>query len=136
MLLILSSFLLDVETQYYRQTSDARIPIKWTAPEAILEAKYTMASDVWSFGVLAWEVTSFAMMPYGNLNGADLIADLRQGYRLPHPIACPDPLYALAMLCWAWEPLARPSFKELVAGLNTVRAGMQLPGGLQETPVL
>ncbi len=102
---------------YYRQASEARVPVKWMAPEAVLEARYTVQSDVWSFGVLAWEVYSFAMTPYGNLSGADLVSDLRQGYLLPQPPVCPDAVYALLLRCWAWDPVTRPAAGELGVAL-------------------
>ena len=63
------------------------------APEAIKEARYTTASDVWAFGVLAYEVTSFAMTPYGALSGPELMAELETGYRLPQPPACPEKMF-------------------------------------------
>ncbi len=80
------------ERDYYRKSTDALVPLKWMAPEAIREAKYTCKSDVWSFGVLAYEVASLGMTPYGNLSGTDLMAELERGYRLPQPLGCPDSL--------------------------------------------
>ena len=77
---------------YYRQKSAAQVPVKWTAPEALLEAKYTSASDVWSFGVLMYEVTSFAVTPYGALGAQEVMQELKSGYRLPPPPACPAEL--------------------------------------------
>jgi hypothetical protein len=94
------------------------------APEAILEAKFSSAGDVWSFGVLGWEMTSYAMTPYGTLSGPELLEDIRRGHRLPQPPGCPDPLYALLKLCWSWDSQARPVFAELESGLNILRSSM------------
>ncbi len=69
------------------------VPLKWMAPEAIREAKYTIKSDVWAFGVLCYEVTSLGMTPYGALSGHELIAEIERGYRLPQPPACPPALF-------------------------------------------
>ena len=80
------------EQDYYRKRTQAVVPLKWMAPEAIKEAKYTSKSDVWAFGVLGYEVTSFGMTPYGALGGQELMAELEHGYRLPQPSACPDHL--------------------------------------------
>jgi hypothetical protein len=77
------------EQDYYRKRSHSVVPLKWMAPETIRDAKYTTASDVWAFGVLCYEVTSFALTPYGNMNPADLLAELDRGFRLPQPPACP-----------------------------------------------
>jgi serine/threonine protein kinase len=71
------------------------VPLKWMAPEAIKEAKYTIKSDVWAFGVLCYEVTSLGMTPYGALSGHELMAEIERGYRLPQPPACP-----LALCVW------------------------------------
>ena len=68
------------------------------APEAIKEAKYTSASDVWAFGVLAYEVTSLAMTPYGALGAQELVAELQRGYRLPQPPGCSAALYVFFLL--------------------------------------
>jgi serine/threonine protein kinase len=76
------------EEDYYRMTSQAQVPLKWMSPEAIREARYTHKSDVWAFGVLAFEVTSFATIPYGNLSAHELYDELKAGYRLPAPPSC------------------------------------------------
>jgi serine/threonine protein kinase len=75
--------------EYYRKSTFTTVPVKWMAPEALSEAKYTSKSDVWSFGVLMWEIVSFAMMPYGALAGQDLLIELERGFRLPLPQDCP-----------------------------------------------
>jgi len=80
------------ERDYYRKSANTLVPLKWMAPEAIRDGTYTHKNDVWAFGVLAWEVASFAMTPYGTLTGSDLLAELDRGYRLPAPPGCPDAL--------------------------------------------
>ncbi len=62
------------------------------APEAVAEARYTVQSDVWAFGVLLWEVVTYAMTPYGALAGPELVAELARGFRLPPPQDCPPAL--------------------------------------------
>jgi tyrosine-protein kinase Srms len=81
------------ERNYYRQQTDSVVPLKWMAPEAIVDAKYTTMSDVWSFGVLLYEVTSLGMTPYGAMGGQELMAELERGYRLPQPAICSTPLF-------------------------------------------
>jgi serine/threonine protein kinase len=85
------------ESDYYRKRTNTQVPLKWMAPEAILEAKYTTKSDVWAFGVLGFEVTSFGMTPYGALGGVELMAELQNGYRLPQPPTCPPTLCAFSL---------------------------------------
>jgi serine/threonine protein kinase len=70
------------------------------APEAIRDAKYTIKSDVWAFGVLCYEVTSLGMTPYGALGGHELMAEIERGYRLPQPANCPPSLFVNLGYCF------------------------------------
>ena len=70
-----------------------QVPVKWMAPEAVLERLYTTASDVWSFGILCWEVFSFGTTPYPRMGVNDVILALAQGYRMPRPEDCPSDLF-------------------------------------------
>jgi serine/threonine protein kinase len=81
------------ERNYYRQQTNSVVPLKWMAPESIVEAKYTTKSDVWAFGVLLYELTSLGMTPYGVMGGQELIVELERGYRLPSPPLCPPALF-------------------------------------------
>ncbi len=87
------------ERDYYRKSSQEVVPLKWMAPEAIKDAKYTTKSDVWAFGVLCYEVTSLGMTPYGALGGQELMTELERGYRLPQPAACPSRLFVWIFKC-------------------------------------
>ena len=80
------------ERNYYRQQTNSVVPLKWMAPEAIKEARYSNKSDVWAFGVMLYELTSLGMTPYGALGGQELLSELDGGYRLPQPPLCPAKL--------------------------------------------
>ena len=67
-------------------TKGGKIPIRWTAIEAIDYRKFTSASDAWSFGVLCWEVTSFGERPFWNWSNQDVIKSIKNSYRLPPPM--------------------------------------------------
>jgi serine/threonine protein kinase len=82
-------------SDYYRKKSDNKVPVKWMAPESIVDRVYTSASDVWSFGVLCWEVFSYGAAPYPGRNASDVVVDLLAGYRLPCPEACPAEVFGL-----------------------------------------
>jgi ephrin-B len=69
-------------------TKGGKIPIRWTAIEAIDYRKFTSASDVWSFGVLCWEVVSFGERPYWNWSNQDVIKAIKNCFRLPPPMVC------------------------------------------------
>ncbi|EDQ86139.1 uncharacterized protein MONBRDRAFT_44364, partial [Monosiga brevicollis MX1] len=102
------------EADYYKKQSDDRVPVKWMAPESVNDRIYTNLSDVWSFGILCWEVYSYARAPYAEYTAMEAVAAIAAGYRLPKPDACPDAMYDIMMRCWMYVPANRPDFVELV----------------------
>lgn len=99
-------------------TNGGKIPIRWTAPEAITHYKYTTASDVWSFGIVMWEVCSFGERPYWDWTNHKVINEIHAGYRLPCPMDCPLELHQMMMTCWQMDRHKRPTFAQLVAKLG------------------
>ncbi len=99
-------------------TKGGKIPIRWTAPEACNFRKYSYASDVWSYGVLAWEVLTFGERPYWNWENVDVIKANKEQYRLPPPFNCPDCLYKLMLKCWQDDRTLRPTFSDIVLILD------------------
>ncbi|KAG2458811.1 EPHA8 protein, partial [Polypterus senegalus] len=95
-------------------TSGGKIPIRWTAPEAIAFRKFSSASDVWSYGVVMWEVMSYGERPYWNLTNRDVIKSVEEGYRLPTPMGCPATLHQLMLDCWQKDRNERPRFCQIV----------------------
>ena len=63
------------------------------APESILDRHFSGASDVWSYGVMCWEIFSFGQMPYPKMNADQVLIALTRGYRMPRPDACPSEMY-------------------------------------------
>lgn len=106
----------DAEGTY--ETKGGKIPIRWTAPEAIAHRIFTSASDVWSFGIVMWEVLSFGDKPYGNMTNQEVMKSLEDGYRLPPPVDCPSILYELMKNCWSHDRMRRPHFQEIRAQLQ------------------
>ncbi|XP_063592101.1 tyrosine-protein kinase Dnt-like [Penaeus indicus] len=86
-------------------------PIKWLAYEAITDRIISTASDVWSYGVLLWELTTLAQQPYVEVAACEMGEYLRDGYRLAQPLNCPDDLYKVMAFCWAIHPHDRPHAK-------------------------
>ena len=76
-------------SDYYRKTSSSPVPLKWMAPESIFERLYTSASDVWSFGVLCWEVFALGRAPYAKMSVEELLTAVPAGFRMPAPDRCP-----------------------------------------------
>ncbi|XP_062392331.1 ephrin type-B receptor 4a isoform X2 [Sardina pilchardus] len=102
----------------YTSSLGGKIPIRWTAPEAIAFRKFTSASDVWSYGIVMWEVMSFGERPYWDMSNQDVINAIEQDYRLPPPPDCPTHLHQLMLDCWQKERTARPRFSAIVSALD------------------
>ncbi|XP_031573994.1 ephrin receptor 1-like [Actinia tenebrosa] len=96
-----------VEGDYYTSRG-GRIPVKWTAPEAINYGKYSSSSDVWSYGIVLYEIWSLGHKPYENLDNNEVIEAVSRGYRLPPSLHCPSMLYRLMVDCWHPESQYRP----------------------------
>uniref|UniRef100_A0A7M4FGV5 receptor protein-tyrosine kinase n=1 Tax=Crocodylus porosus TaxID=8502 RepID=A0A7M4FGV5_CROPO len=99
-------------------TTGGKIPVRWTAPEAIQYRKFTSASDVWSYGIVMWEVMSYGERPYWDMSNQDVIKAIEEGYRLPAPMDCPAGLHQLMLDCWQKERGERPKFEQIVGILD------------------
>ncbi|MBN3283440.1 EPHA7 protein, partial [Polyodon spathula] len=99
-------------------TTGGKIPVRWTAPEAIQYRKFTSASDVWSYGIVMWEVMSYGERPYWDMSNQDVIKAIEEGYRLPAPMDCPPGLHQLMLDCWQKERGERPKFDQIVGILD------------------
>ncbi|XP_063312078.1 tyrosine-protein kinase Lck [Pelobates fuscus] len=94
----------------YTAKEGAKFPIKWTAPEAINYGKFTIKSDVWSFGVLLTEIVTYGRIPYPGMTNPEVIDRIERGYRMPQPDNCPKELYDWMLHCWKDRPEERPTF--------------------------
>ena len=108
-----------VDKNYY-QGKGGQIPVRWTAPEALEHQRFTEKSDVWSFGILLFEIFTQAMMPYLGWNNAKVWVEVLGGYRLPCPLTCPHEVHQLMLSCWL-EAALRPDFVTLVARLEEIQ---------------
>ncbi|XP_055080692.1 vascular endothelial growth factor receptor kdr-like isoform X2 [Periophthalmus magnuspinnatus] len=114
----------------YVRKGDARLPLKWMAPEAIFDKVYTTQSDVWSFGVLMWEIFSLGASPYPGVQiDEEFCCRLKEGTRMRAPEYSSSEIYQTMLDCWHGEPLKRPSFTELVGRLgDLLQASVQQEG--------
>ncbi|KAI4817145.1 hypothetical protein KUCAC02_009424 [Chaenocephalus aceratus] len=124
------------DKEYYTVREPGESPIFWYAPESLTESKFSVGSDVWSFGVVLYELFTYSdkkcsppavfMDKMGNEKQGQMIVYhlidlLKQGYRLPAPDNCPKEMYKMMTECWSSEPGLRPSFKTLIHSVETVR---------------
>ncbi|XP_048345583.1 fibroblast growth factor receptor 4 isoform X2 [Sphaerodactylus townsendi] len=112
------------DIDYYKKTSNGRLPVKWMAPEALFDRVYTHQSDVWSFGILMWEIFTLGGSPYPGIPVEELFKLLREGHRMDKPSNCTHELYMMMRECWHAVPSQRPTFKQLVEGLDKVLASV------------
>ncbi|XP_058245055.1 fibroblast growth factor receptor 1-A isoform X6 [Hemibagrus wyckioides] len=103
---------------YYKKTTNGRLPVKWMAPEALFDRIYTHQSDVWSFGVLLWEIFTLGGSPYPGVPVEELFKLLKEGHRMDRPSTCTHELYMMMRDCWHAAPSQRPTFKQLVEDLD------------------
>lgn len=102
------------DEEVYASSSRDRWPLRWYAPEALRYGIFTHASDVWSFGVLVWEMFSRGDHPYGETDNTQILSYIEDGKRLSKPEECSEAVYGLMCFCWAYEPKNRPSFSQIV----------------------
>ncbi|XP_005994145.1 tyrosine-protein kinase CSK [Latimeria chalumnae] len=97
-----------------------KLPVKWTAPEALREKKFSTKSDVWSYGILLWEIFSFGRVPYPRIALKDVVPRVEKGYKMDSPDGCPSTVYELMKQCWTLDTAKRPSFKQLKEQLEHI----------------
>ncbi|KAJ8391311.1 hypothetical protein AAFF_G00090980 [Aldrovandia affinis] len=102
-----------IEDNEYTARQGAKFPIKWTAPEAALYGRFTIKSDVWSFGVLLTELATKGRVPYPGMVNREVLDQVERGYRMPCPAECPESLHELMLTCWRKEAEERPTFEYL-----------------------
>lgn len=99
-----------------------KLPIKWTAPEALKQGKFSNKSDMWSFGILLWEIYSFGRVPYPRIPLADVVKHVEKGYKMEAPEGCPPEVYEIMRQTWDLQPDKRPTFREVKAKLAHLKS--------------
>lgn len=113
------------ERNYYLSNRITEVPIKWMAPECIEKGVATSHGDVWSYGVLLWELMTRGNQPYALLGNHQVLDTVKRGERMPRPDTCPLEVYELMLDCWNLRPELRPPFKQIADRLNMIIAEKQ-----------
>ncbi|ESO89642.1 hypothetical protein LOTGIDRAFT_51396, partial [Lottia gigantea] len=101
-------------TDYYRKGGKGLLPVRWMAPESLKDGIFTTMSDVWSYGVVLWEMATLAAQPYQGLSNEEVLRYVSEGKFMEKPEGCPDRLYDLMLKCWQYKDKNRPTFKEII----------------------
>lgn len=112
------------QEDYYVGSKNEKVPIRWTAPEALWHYKFTTYSDVWSYGVLTWEIFSYAEQPYTGMTLEQVFLETQQGHQLPCPEDTPVAMYNIMKSCWSLNEMSRPSFQTLNSHLSDLETGI------------
>ncbi|MGH0176783.1 UNVERIFIED_CONTAM: hypothetical protein FKN15_074004 [Acipenser sinensis] len=107
-----------IKDDVYSVSASTKIPVKWTAPEATSFHKFSVKSDVWSFGILLYEIVTYGKMPYEGMTNKEVVNMLNKGYRLPCPENCSNTIYKIMLDCWKDTGTERPSFHALRSQLE------------------
>ncbi|XP_071610349.1 insulin-like growth factor 1 receptor isoform X1 [Heliangelus exortis] len=106
------------ETDYYRKGGKGLLPVRWMSPESLKDGVFTTHSDVWSFGVVLWEIATLAEQPYQGMTNEQVLRFVMEGGLLEKPDNCPDMLFELMRMCWQYNPKMRPSFLEIIGSIK------------------
>lgn len=99
---------------YYRRDTQGRLPVRWMAPESLKDNIYDSASDVWSYGIVVWEIVTFSAYPYQGLSNDEVIKRVISGFTLSRPDNCSDKLFHIMERCWKKSSRDRPTFNDIV----------------------
>ncbi|XP_037895093.1 tyrosine kinase receptor Cad96Ca [Glossina fuscipes] len=107
-----------ITSKIYERKSEGRLPIRWMAIESLYDNIFSTESDIWSFGILMWEIVTLGSTPYPGISAAEVMRKVRDGYRLEKPEHCRRELYNIMFYCWAENRHERPTFGEIVQMLD------------------
>jgi len=120
-------------SDYYRVGGEAMLPIRWMPPEAILYGKFTVAADVYSYGVVMWEVFSFALQPFYGYSNEEVVEFIKKGVLLPMPENCPEWIYDIMLLCWKRDTEERVTFTEVCRSFKDKNEDYDIPKSLSDS---
>ncbi|XP_045479042.1 insulin-like peptide receptor isoform X2 [Harmonia axyridis] len=114
------------ETDYYRKGTSGLLPVRWMAPESLADGVFSSESDVWSYGIVLWEMVTLAEHPYQGMSNEQVLKFVTTRGRLGRPKDCPNVLWEIMEACWEHKPSKRPLFIGIVEKLEPL-AGQSFP---------
>uniref|UniRef100_A0A224XI92 receptor protein-tyrosine kinase n=1 Tax=Panstrongylus lignarius TaxID=156445 RepID=A0A224XI92_9HEMI len=121
---------------YEQRPNRGALPIRWMAPESLHYSQFTHSSDVWSFGILLWEIITLGSTPYNTMGAREVMRQVRDGYRLEKPKHCKSEFYKVVTKCWHSDSTKRPSFTELKQDIGTLLGDKDTEGGYVDLEAL
>lgn len=118
----------DTNQIYEQRHTKGALPIRWMAPESLHYSIFTYKTDVWSFGVLMWEIVTLGSTPYCTMGAREVMRRVREGYRLDKPAHCRSELFRVITKCWTADPSKRPTFAELKQELGALLENPEFEG--------
>ncbi|XP_073532013.1 proto-oncogene tyrosine-protein kinase ROS isoform X2 [Phyllobates terribilis] len=109
------------KSDYYRKKGEGLLPVRWMAPESLVDGIFTTRSDVWSFGVILWELFSLGQQPYQGYSNMEVLHFVRSGQRMDSPDNCPDDMWNVMLKCWEQNPAHRPNFGKIQKQLEELK---------------
>ncbi|KAK7116268.1 putative molluscan insulin-related peptide(s) receptor [Littorina saxatilis] len=105
------------ETDYYRKGNKGLLPVRWMAPESLKDGVFTTMSDVWSYGIVMWEMATLAAQPYQGLSNEEVVKFVSEGRLMEQPPGCPPKVWSLMQKCWQYRAKHRPTFMTIIEEL-------------------
>ncbi|KAM6434450.1 insulin receptor-related protein isoform 1-T1 [Liasis olivaceus] len=106
------------ETDYYRKGGKGLLPVRWMSPQALKDGIFNTQSDIWSFGVVLWEIATLAEQPYQGMSNEQVLHFVMDNGVLEKPENCPEKLHDLMTWCWQQNPRLRPSFVQILESIK------------------
>eukprot|EP00056_Hartaetosiga_gracilis_P014494 m.240713 g.240713 ORF g.240713 m.240713 type:complete len:1287 (-) comp15849_c0_seq1:35-3895(-) len=125
------------ESDYYRKASNAKLPVRWMAPESIEDRIWTLKSDVWSFGIVMWEMCNMGQTPYPKLSSSEILRNVRNAEKhLPMSFDCPQGMVDVMVSCWKTDEGKRPAMGEVAKRLAELSEEDVIEGNVTMTSSL
>ncbi|XP_050435479.1 tyrosine-protein kinase transmembrane receptor Ror-like isoform X2 [Adelges cooleyi] len=121
---------------YYKVGGSRLLPVRWMSPESVIYGKFTLESDVWSFGIVLWEIYSLGKQPYYGYSNDEVLKLIHDGVLLEIPLNCPPVICVLMNGCWKSDPKERLRFSDIYERLKNVTKRPELDSPLPRPPAL